>query len=254
MEKIIFSYLLKQQPGVVHGCSTNAFGPQRISSEVYPQNTPYVKSFFNALKIPFDRTVMMRQEHGNLIKRVGEEEAGSGRHPVTYLEGVDGIYTGEKDVYLVIHTADCVPILIYDPKNRIVAAAHAGWPGTVKLIGQKMVERLAAECNSQPKDLICYLGPAIGPCCYANNHNQERLELFQQTFPKEAGVIKEKDGDFTVNLKSANLWQLREAGVLEENIEICGLCTYCRDDLFPSHRREKESRDSNILAVIGMKT
>lgn len=253
MTKIVSARLLTEN-NVVHGCSTNAFGPQRIYEQIYHQTRKNIKTFFNALEIPFDRTVIMQQEHGDSIEQVGEAEAGSGRHPDTYLEGVDGIYTKDKNVFLVVHVADCVPILMYDPKYKIAAAVHAGWVGTVRLIGQKMVEQLAADCDSRPEDLICYLGPAIGPCCYTNNQNQERLELFQQTFPKEASVLQKKSDDFTINLKNANLWQLKQAGVLEKNIEISEYCTCCRDDLFPSHRREGKKRDSNVLAVIGLES
>lgn len=249
MPKIITSCLLNQA-GVVNGCSTNAFGPISIYNQKYPKN---LESFLGELKIPLERMVIMRQEHSDFIKEVSEQEAGSGKNSATYLQGVDGIFTCAKNVFLAIHTADCVPILIHDPKNKIVAAVHAGWQGTVKLIGQKMVERLAADCNSKPEDLICYLGPAIGPCCYTNNQNQERLRLFRQTFSRVANVIQEKGDDFTIDLRNVNLWQLKQAGVLEKNIEISELCTACRRDLFPSHRREGKKRKSNVLTVIGIR-
>ena len=82
------------------------------------------------------------------------------------LQSIDGLCTNEPGVTLVTYYADCVPLYFLDPVTRSVGLAHAGWRGTVAKIGAVMVEKMAREFGSNPKDIIAGIGPSIGPCCY----------------------------------------------------------------------------------------
>jgi YfiH family protein len=101
----------------------------------------------------------MRQVHGDKIVEVSDrslKEAGE----------ADGMITSERDIFLAVLTADCVPILLVAPKNKIVAAVHAGWRGTLAGIAQQMVQRFEQQYRIVPSELEAALGPAIGVCCY----------------------------------------------------------------------------------------
>lgn len=253
MNKIIRSELLGKYPEIIHVCATKVFRPLIWPKEREKEIIKERKSFFPALNIPYDRIVFMNQVHGNRVIKVGDKEAGSGQHPDTFLDDIDGTFTQEKNVFLVVHTADCVPILMYDPEKGAVAAIHAGWQGTVKMIAHKAIHQLIKNCHSNPKDIICYLGPAIGACCYSIAKDSSRIDMFQNVFPAETGVVQiEDDKNYLVDLKKANTWLLTQVGVPQKNIEVSDICTYCHKDQLPSHRREGKERRFGILSMIGM--
>lgn len=140
--------------------------------------------------------------------------------------GADALITKEQGIALAVRTADCVPVLIYDPIKKIVACVHAGWRGTVYRVVQETIDVM----RSDPADLVVGLGPAICAKCF--NVGQE----IAKHFPAE---VKEKINEqmWQVDLWQANNLQLLERGVQEKNIEILEICTNEAKDLFPSFRR-----------------
>jgi len=207
------------------------------------------KRAFTSLGIDLKKVVIQRQEHGNKARVITGKDRGAGVFdPKTYLKGTDGMITKDKGVFLVVHTADCVPISFYDPKKKIVAIAHAGWKGTIKRIGEKTVLEMKEVFRCDLKNIIAYIGPSIEPCCYRIENRDKKIIKFKKAFP---GCVYEKLNRIYLDLWKANKKQLLEAGVLEKNIEESKVCTYCSKLDLPSHYREGEERNRSILSVIG---
>ena len=145
----------------------------------------------------------------------------------------DGLITKTSGQILVIKSADCLPILIYDPKQGKVGAIHAGREGITKGI----IEMTIKAFNSQPSSLIVGIGPHIRKCCYYLKKENENLT--QESELKK--YIQKRDGKFYVDLTQVVIDKLSKFGVRKENIEDCGICTFCQAERFYSARkREKQ--------------
>jgi YfiH family protein len=150
----------------------------------------------------------------------------------------DALLTARAGLPLCISTADCLPVLLFDPRHRLLAAAHAGWRGTVQAVLPAAVASLI-RAGSASEDLVVAIGPSIGSCCY--EVDAPVIERFQAAFPaaSEAWFTPKGPGKWMLDLWRANVDQLRGAGVRAERIEVLGLCTGCRPDLLFSYRRER---------------
>jgi YfiH family protein len=169
------------------------------------------------------RLMLLTQVHGRRVETApwdGAPEADAG------LVGRAGDIAG-------VETADCLPILLVDPKRRQAAAVHAGWRGTALGIAEQAVLALVA-AGSPPEDLLAGLGPAIGPCCY------EVGDELRPSFGSDADLIFSRGprGRAHLDVPLANALQLARLGLRPENIHRVEECTYCRADLYHSYRRE----------------
>lgn len=146
----------------------------------------------------------------------------------------DAVLSRTKGLAATVSVADCVPILLADPKSGFVAAVHAGWRGTIARIAQRGVEALCAASGARPGELVAAIGPSIGPCCY------EVEAGLAERFKRELGptVANTVPGQVRVDLWLANRVVLKQAGVLPERIDVLGRCASCEDDAFFSHRRD----------------
>ena len=151
------------------------------------------------------------------------------------LEEADAIISAQRGLAACVSVADCVPILIGDPRSGAVAAVHAGWRGTLAHAAERAVEALAREVGAHPGDLLAAIGPAIGPCCY------EVSPDLAQVFRDDLGtrVAEPHGGSSRVDLWLANEMVLRKAGLAGERIEVLGRCTACEPETFFSHRRDR---------------
>ena len=170
-----------------------------------------------------------RQMHGAEVIQV--ERGGFAGHG-------DALATSRAGLPLCISTADCLPIVLYDPRAGRLAAVHAGWRGTVRSVARATVAALA-EAGSAPGDLVVAIGPSIGPCCY--EVDAPVLERLEGAFPEawEPWATPKGPGKWMLDLWRANVDQLVAAGVPPEGIDLLGLCTGCRPDLLFSYRRER---------------
>jgi polyphenol oxidase len=150
----------------------------------------------------------------------------------------DALISSEPGIGLEIRTADCLPILIADPKNRAVAAVHAGWRGVVCEVAAKAVEAMTQHFGTRPGDVVVAIGPGIGPCCF-------------EVGP-EVAVQFGFSGRTKVDLMQTACRQLRRNGVSEGHIFSSGLCTCCNAELFESYRRDREAA-GRMTALIGAK-
>jgi YfiH family protein len=145
---------------------------------------------------------------------------------------------------LGIQTADCLPVLLVDPRRRFVAAAHAGWRGTAARVAARAVAVLVAR-GSRPGDLVAALGPAVGACCY-----EVGPELYGSFGPSGAAFFRPGPrGRPHLDLRAANVRQLLDAGVPPEAVHHVADCTRCRDDLYHSWRRDGRAAGRMISFV-----
>lgn len=156
----------------------------------------------------------------------------------------DALISNLPGVGLAIRTADCLPILVADPRNRAVAAIHAGWRGVVSEIAPKAVEAMRRQFGSKPEDLVVAIGPGIGLCCF--EVGPEVAERFSPYFP-EVGL----SGRTKVDLVETICRQLRRNGVKTGQISSSGLCSYCNPELFESYRRDREAA-GRMVAMISL--
>lgn len=192
------------------------------------------------------RTVFTKQIHSDIIERVGVSDCGRGLI-VPVENGCDGLVTNEPEVVLTVFSADCTPILLYDPVAKAVGAVHAGWRGTAAAIAAKAVERMAAEFGSKPENIRAAIGPCISQCCFETDRDvpEAMLNAFGDA-AKEA--ISETGSKYYVNLKALNALALTRAGVRQ--IDIATECTACEPNRFWSHRRVGNARGSLAAMIL----
>lgn len=155
----------------------------------------------------------------------------------------DALITNEIGKSIGVRTADCVPILLLEGKNRAIAAVHAGWRGTAAHVVTHAIEQMRSDFGTDPGDIYAAMGPCIRGCCY--EVSREVAEQF------EAGSvqIEEATRKHRVNLAEANRREMEAAGVLRECIFDCGLCTSCQSAQFFSYRREPENAGRMMAAI-----
>lgn len=204
-----------------------------------------------AVGIDTDNLVLSHQTHTNNVLCVTKADCGTGVTKPSFKD-VDGLITNQSGVALVTQYADCTPLLFCDPVKRVIATSHAGWRGTVKLIGRVTVEKMVSEFDCNPKDIIAGIGPCIGKCCYEIDdpvYNEfiklSFLELDKIIFPKNGGK-------YMLDLVEANRQILVNAGIKSENIDCSDICTCCNADKLHSHRATKGKR-GNLAAIIELK-
>jgi YfiH family protein len=222
------------------------------------------KLFQSALDANEMTLVSLKQFHSDVV-------CGFSSAPNELCTG-DASISNTPNLLLGIQTADCVPILLLDPKNRAVAAVHAGWRGTLQRIVEKTIGRMKMEFKTNPNDLLAAIGTAIGGCCY--EVGTEVAAAFLSQFPNAPEWFDElRTGDepnplqwlnqfppghqpppknVRLDLRQANRAQLLSAGLRPQNIFVSNLCTACRPDLLFSYRKQG-SESGRMMSVIGIR-
>src|SRR5512132_1629959 len=160
----------------------------------------------------------------------------------------DIILTDRPDVTLFMRFADCVPILLHDPRNGIIAIAHAGWMGTLRDVASATVNAMKKNYGSHPADIIACIGPSIGPDHYEIGADVI-LQVMQKFGDESESLLASHNGKIHFNLWETNRLLLERAGV--EHIEIAGICTACHTEDWFSHRAEK-GRTGRFGALISL--
>src|SRR5216110_1969839 len=164
----------------------------------------------------------------------------------------DALVSNIPRVLLAVKTADCVPILLGDPKTGAFAAVHAGWRGTSSSIVKLAVQSLKREYGARAENIRAAIGPAANACCY--EVGADVINVFKERFSLASDLFTPtRDGHARIDLHSANRLQLLAAGVLEDRIHAAPFCTMDRNDLFFSYRQEKKlhGRVGRLMSVIG---
>ena len=188
--------------------------------------------------------VRLNQVHG---REVVTSRRGSPRAAAA--QNADVLVSDDPDVAIAVRAADCVPLLLADSRTGVVAAVHAGWRGTATGAARAAVAALAREFGTKPEDLVVAIGPSIGACCYevgtelvdafaAAGHPRHLIDRWFLAPPPPRG--NRERPKLRLAAGGANRDQLILAGVPEESIYACGLCTAMHLDVLTSYRAEKE--------------
>lgn len=241
---IIFSEKFSRYKEIRFGFSTRKGG---VSSEPYGMNLSFNvgdeslnvlgnrERFFGALRIGCDELAIPHQVQGGLVHRVYTQGG---------YDACDGLVTNSFGVFLTISAADCLSIFMFDPIQKAIAAVHAGWRGSSMNIVERAVKLMGEEFEADASDLIIYVGPAAGICCY--EVGEEVAKNFKEEF-----LVRNGDKNPHLDLKKHTMVELLDSGVLESNIEISNLCTICTPELFHSYRRDGK-KSGRMMGVIGM--
>lgn len=245
--------------GLVHGVSTRQGGVSEgpfaslnlgwtVGDERAAVEANY-RRLAEALALPRQHLTTTWQVHGNRVVRAHLEDRG------TMLGQADGIITDVPNLPLTQRYADCTPVLVYDPKRQAVGLAHAGWRSTAGGVSVALVRAMIDSFGSDPGDLVAVIGPAIGPCCYeVGPEVEEAVVRAWQVGPSwlsRKGSAGPSNGRALLDLWEANRWQLAWAGV--GSVEVAGICTRCRKDLYFSHRGD-HGRTGRFAVVAMLKS
>jgi YfiH family protein len=190
-----------------------------------------------------DRFIFPRQTHSDHVA------VASSSVETTTIADTDALITNEPGLFVCVQTADCVPILIFDPVKKVVASVHAGWRGTVSKIALKTIRQMIAQFGSDPKDIVAGIGPSIH--VHAYEVGPEVVKEVQKNFVHSTALLKPSlvEGKAYFDLWEANKMVLQESGIPEENIELMGLCSFEHVDLFYSARRDGLDTGRMVSAI-----
>jgi len=186
------------------------------------------------------------QTHSDHIAIIREHKHRGWEQIDDAIEDCDALITDKKDIMLTILTADCVPILLMDTKQGVIAAVHAGWRGSKSKIVAKTVNKMCKIFDCDTKNIIVGIGPSIGACCYEVDSSVANF------FEKSQKIAISPNDKYMLDLPLANKEQLLSVGILESNIEMSHICTACEVDTFFSYRREKGC-SGRFMSMIGLK-
>ncbi|MEH0155393.1 peptidoglycan editing factor PgeF [Limibacter armeniacum] len=216
------------------------------TSKMVNDNLDYVmenrRRIADAINIAPTSLLFPAQTHSDHIKVVEATD--------TPIDDTDALITNKKGICIAVQSADCVPILLYDPIKKAAAAIHSGWRGTVQRIAEKTVQKMSMEFGTRPEDLIAGIGPSI--CQEIYEVGPEVVEEVEQKLGEFQSLIaNRKDGGKAhLDLWEANRQMLINVGIKPKNIEVSGICSYTKHDEFFSARRGKTGRfGAGILLI-----
>ncbi len=206
------------------------------------------RRFFAAIGGSGRRIAMSNQVHGGVVRCVTSADLHADPYEKVGYEA-DGLMTDLPGVALVVYSADCIPILFYDPVRRVIAAAHAGWRGTAAGIAAAAVDRMKNVYGCRPEDILAAVGPGIGPDCFETHEDVPNAMTAALSTAVLRHITIKENGKFAVDLKAINAMRLEGAGLDPEHIAVSSLCTSCHPEMFWSHRKLGTSRGSMAAAI-----
>ena len=252
---MVESPLFQRETGLQHGFSTRKGGVSKehlaslnlsFSVEDAKEN---VLENFRRIGERFGKTpedfVLSKQSHETKVLKVGRKDRGKGITKDRDYEGIDALITDEKGIILSCFSADCVPILFYDPIHKAVGACHSGWRGTKGKILQNVVEEMRQHFSSNPAEILVAIGPSICKEQYVVSEDLALsfLEYYPDLGEDTASPIQRISKDkFQLDLWDLNRRIALDCGIKEEHISISGYCTMENPELFFSHRYSQGKR------------
>lgn len=252
---MVESPLFQRETGLKHGFSTRKGGVSKehlaslnlsFSVEDAKEN---VLENFRRIGERFGKTpedfVLSKQSHETKVLKVGTKDRGKGITKDRDYEGIDALITDEKGIILSCFSADCVPILFYDPIHKAVGACHSGWRGTKGKILQNVVEEMRKHFSSNPAEILVAIGPSICKEQYVVSEDlalsflEDYPDLGEDTASPIQRISKDK---FQLDLWDLNRRIALDCGIKEEHISISGYCTMENPELFFSHRYSQGKR------------
>jgi YfiH family protein len=208
-----------------------------------------LNSILKSIPIPRNRIIETNQVHGNNIVIIGQSQECD--DDFVKIPSCDGLITTRTDIALMIKTADCIPLVIYDSKKQVYATIHAGWRGLVKNIHQKALNIFKKKYKSDLNNIHIYIGPSIRKCCYS--FSEKPSQTNQKSWVK---YIYFKNNLWHIDLQGYLTESLINLGVQKTNIIDSGLCTYHQEKQFFSHLRHKQKSDTSgsMVTIVQLKS
>lgn len=228
-----------------HTASLNLFASHGDTAENVREN---YRILGDAVGFTPEQTVFTKQRHTDIIRVVTQENCGEGLDREVP-EVCDGQITDCPGVALVTFSADCTPILLFDPIRRAIGAVHAGWRGTAQGIAAKTVDAMVWEFGCKRENIRAAIGPCISKCCFETDEDVPNA-LLEAMGPKAASAFTQVGEKYYVNLKFCNALWLQRAGIGE--LDISPDCTACDTDRYWSHRKMGDLRGS-LAGIIMLK-
>ena len=245
--------------GVIHGFSTRYGGVSRgiwasmnlgmARGDVQEHVLENYRRFTAALGADINRMAMTRQVHGTYIHTVEPVDCKPDPYAPERFDS-DGLITDRPGVPLLVFSADCLPVLLYDIVKRVVCAVHAGWRGTVAGIAPKGVEKMVADYGCQPENILAAIGPGISRCHFETHRDvPDAVRSILSGEEADSCITDHGTGKYHVDLKRVNVLLLTKAGVPSENITVDPECTACNTEKYWSHRMVGGQRGSQVALV-----
>ena len=204
------------------------------------------RRFCAVLGMDDHRAVLSKQIHEDVVRHVTEADAGKGLYCDRDYTSVDGMVTNVPHLPLVVFSADCNVILLYDPVNRAIGACHAGWRGTALGIAKKTAQEMVRLFGCEARNIRAAIGPAIGQCCFETDEDVPAA-LREALGAEVEPYITWNGTKYHIDLKAVNALWLRKAGI--KTVDICDHCTACMPELYWSHRKMGNDRGAQIAMI-----
>ena len=241
MEYLQFRRLLKYSDILEHAYSLGIDKDYRtyranktpLPKEEYEKNIGNYKKICDVNNINYKNIVKASQAHTDNILEIAKKDI------TETIEKVDGLITQEKDIILATTNADCILLLFFDPIKKVIANTHSGWRGTLQEISVKTVKKMQNDFGCNPKDIIVCICPSIRKCHF--EVDKDVYQMFYEQFKELENVerfIEKKGEKWYIDTVLINKIILKNIGILEENIEDCGICSVCNKNLVHSYRAE----------------
>ena len=253
---MVESPLFQRETGIQHGFSTRKGGVSKehlaslnLSFSVEDARENVLENFRRIGerfgKAPED-FVLSKQSHETKVLKLGVKDRGKGITKERDYEGIDALITDEEGLILSCFSADCVPILFYDPIRKAVGACHSGWRGTKGKILRNVVEEMSKHFSSNPADILIAIGPSISKEQYivSEDLGLSFLEDYKDCSEEDSSspIRRLSEDKFQLDLWDLNRRIALDCGLKKEHISISGYCTMENPELFFSHRYSQGKR------------
>ena len=237
---------LSRYPGICHGITTRQggispppFDSLNLAGSV-GDGSVYVEANRRQVQARFDGMdpVYLKQVHSSIVAVLDGLATGEAPHLPAQ---ADAVVTDRPGRLLTILVADCQPVMLYDPVRSVIANIHSGWRGSIANIIGRTVAVMKRRFACRPADILAGIGPSLGPCCAEFVH-------FRREIPSTLWSYQVAENHFDFWALSRD--QLVQAGLRPQHIEVGGVCTRCRSDLFFSYRASNVT--GRMAAVIGL--
>lgn len=222
----------------------SAFATKEIGDA---RNLKNIFRFVDSLFFSYRKIIIMNQIHSANVFFY-KASSFNPQIKVERIDDVDGVVTCEKEIFLTVRTADCVPIIFVDKKNQLIGISHQGWRGSLKKMVWHMINMMESH-GGKKSEIICAIGPAIGSCCYRISEDRYFQFLNEFTdFKEKIFFIRGKK--IFLSLSYLNYLLLLEKGVKKENIDFFPFCTFCDKKRFFSFRRDYKKNYGEMLSLV----
>lgn len=248
------SRLLQNNPRIIHtftirqgGVSKPPYGSNNLAFHVGDNPDDVVKNhqkLAEEMGYDLNKLVHMRQIHSDKIVIVDPAI-----HDFDHPPECDALITNEPALPLMVMTADCTPVLLFDPVKNVIAVAHAGRAGAVKEIVPKTIQKMCKKFGSIIDDILVTLGPSIGGCCYEVGKKIGK-EVLDSDY---AFAVLQKDGSYFLEVNAIIHRQLEGIGIPKRHIDDVNICNACENETYFSYRADQQ-KTGRIAGVLMLKS